>query len=162
MCGAKFKQRVRSRQGFSLIELVIVVVIIGIIGAIAIPRLSRGSEGAADAALRGNLAVLRGALDHYSAEHKGQYPELGDVELKLLFYTNSNGDDNGAKTTEYMFGPYLRKIPPLPVGPQKGFIGFTETPGTASRGWVYDDSTGQIKANTTTEKDAHGTLYSDY
>ena len=56
----------RRRYAFSLVELVVVVVILGIVSAIAIPRLSRGSEGASEAALIGDLAVMRRAIDMYT------------------------------------------------------------------------------------------------
>src|SRR5438132_9137937 len=103
-------------RGFSLIELVIVVVIIAIIGAIAIPRLSRGSAGAADSAVVGNLRVLRSATDLYATEHGGTYPSITDLPTALTEYSNDVGSFSVSKSTSYPYGPYLRVIPPLPVG----------------------------------------------
>lgn len=157
-------QRRKNIAGFSLIELVIVVVIIGVIAAIAIPRISRGSEGAAESALAGNLAVLRNALDLFAAEHGGTYPATaGDVADALTQYSDITGTSFSAtKTTSAYFGPYLRKVPPLPVGASKGNtgIGAADADGV---GWIYDASTGKISANTTdTETDATGTKYNEY
>lgn len=153
----------RRRQGFSLIELVIVVVIIGIIGAIAIPRLSRGAEGANDSALVGDLAVLRNAVDLYATEHGGSYPALATIEAQLTQYTDYSGAVSATKVDDYIYGPYIRKIPSVTVGLQAGSTGFTDTANAATaKGWVYDETTGEITPNTTTEEDASGTLYSDY
>jgi len=150
------------RKGFSLIELVIVVVIIGIIGAIAIPRLSRGAEGANDSALVGDLAVLRNAVDLYAAEHGGTFPGAADIEAQLTQYTDYAGGISATKTGDFIYGPYIRKIPAVTVGAQVGSTGFTGTAGTASKGWLYNEDTGEVKANTTTETDAGGTLYNAY
>lgn len=153
----------RSRsKAFSLIELVIVVVIIGIIGAIAIPRISRGSAGAADSATVGDLAVLRNAVDLYATEHGGTYPTLANITNQLTQFTDADGATSATKTTTHIYGPYLRKIPALKVGAAKGSTAFTDTPGTANKGWVYNESTGDVKTNTTTEKDVADKLYSDY
>ena len=151
-----------KRRGFSLIELVIVVVIIGIIGAIAIPRLSRGAEGASDSALAGDLAVLRNAIDLYATEHGGDYPGLATIEDQLTQYTDANGNTATSKGGDFIYGPYIRKIPALKVGGEKGSNTFTDTPGTATFGWVYDATNGTIVPNTGTDKDASGTLYTDY
>lgn len=156
-------QKTRGR-GFSLIELVIVVVIIGIIGAIAIPRMSRGSEGAQDAALVANLAVLRNALDLFQTEHGGTFPAFSDMPNALLEYSDATATTIGAKdgANGVIYGPYLRAVPALPVGAGKGVNTIVAT-NDGSGGWVYDETTGHIEANTAnTEKDAQGTLYSDY
>ena len=110
----------RRRRGFSLLELVIVVVIVGIIAAIAIPRMSRGSAGAADSALSGNLAVLRNAIDLYGAEHDGTLPGATTIANQLTLYTTSAGATSATKTGAYIYGPYVRTIPALPVGAKKG------------------------------------------
>lgn len=149
------------RRGFSLIELVIVVVIIGIIGAIAIPRMSRGATGAADSALAGNLAVLRNAIDLYQTEHGGEYPSAAEIVDQLTTFTDDTGADSATKDATHIFGPYLRAVPTLPVGPKKGASGIAAADG-AGIGWIYTAATGEIRANTTTEEDARGKLYSAY
>lgn len=153
----------RRSTGFSLIELVIVVVIIGIIGAIAIPRLSRGAAGASDSALVGDLAVLRNAIDLYATEHGGTYPTLAAIEAQLTQYSDLQGNTSATKDATHIYGPYIRKIPSLTVGAEVGESAFTASQGTADCGWVYNAATGDISANTgALEKDASGTLYSDY
>lgn len=152
----------RKSRGFSLIELVIVVVIIGIIGAIAIPRLSRGAEGASDSALAGDLAVLRNAIDLYATEHRGSYPALGTIEDQLTLYSNDSGATSATKTGAFIYGPYIRKIPALKVGDESGSSTFTDTPGDAGAGWVYTAASGTVVANTGTDTDATGKLYTDY
>jgi prepilin-type N-terminal cleavage/methylation domain-containing protein len=149
------------RRGFSLIELVIVVVIIGIIAAIAIPRMSRGAAGAADSSLEANLKVLRGAIDLYETEH-GKLPTAADIVGQLTQFTDEAGNVSATKTTTAIFGPYLRAIPPLPVGARKGSTGIAAADG-AGVGWIYDATTGTIRANTTaTEVDARGRRYDQY
>jgi prepilin-type N-terminal cleavage/methylation domain-containing protein len=149
-------------RGFSLIELVIVVVIIGIIAAIAVPRMSRGAAGAQDSALTGNLAVLRSAIDLYSTEHGGTYPAAGTVVNQLTLYSSDAGTTNATKTGAFIYGPYVRAVPALPVNcPRKGAVGIAAAD-AAGIGWIYDDTNGKIRANTTTEADASGKLYSDY
>jgi len=151
------------RAGFSLLELVIAVVIIGIIAAIAIPRMSRGSAGAADSALSGNLAVLRNAIDLYSAEHGGSYPALASFSDLLTKYSNAAGTETAAsRDATHPYGPYLRAVPPLPVGADKGKTSVVATY-TAGNGWIYTVATGQITANCDTdEKDQLDKAYVDY
>lgn len=152
----------KSSKGFSLLELVIVVVIIGIIGAIAIPRMSRGSAGASDAALTGNLAIMRAAIDLYSAEHDGAFPLAATAEEELTEYTDAAEQTSPVRTPTHIFGPYLRKIPPLPVGDNKGCTEIAAADGVGV-GWIYDEVTGDITSNTdATEMDASDKLYNTY
>ena len=150
-----------ARRAFSLVELVIVVVIIGIIGAIAIPRLSRGADGAKDNALRGNLSVLRSAIEFYAAEHEGVYPTAAAINTQLTQYSDIQGNTNAAKTTVFIFGPYMKDIPALTIGAKKGNNVIAAADGPTI-GWIYDEVAGTITANTTTEADATGKLYNTY
>jgi general secretion pathway protein G len=152
----------RRRTGFSLIELVIVVVIIAIIGAIAIPRMSRGAAGAGDAALTQDLATFRQAIDHYQAEHGGTLPLLSNIYAQLTLYSDAAGTSAQSNPdSTHLYGPYLRSIPALPVGANKGQTGIGAGNGPTI-GWVYDETAGAIHANTITEADAAGVLYSSY
>jgi general secretion pathway protein G len=170
------RSSVTRRRGFSLIELVIVVVIIGIIAAIAIPRLSRGASGAADSALAGNLSVLRNAVDLYATEHGGTFPAINvdstsgvNTIDQLLKYTDATGGISATKDTTHIFGPYLRKMPVLPVGAFKNNAAVVDnssgsiTAGSSAGGWLYNPTSGDIKANVAdSEKDSSGKAYSSY
>ena len=150
------------RRAFSLIELVVVVVIIGIIAAIAVPRMSRGVSGSNDGALTQDLDTLRRAIELYRAEHNQTVPTIAMIYADLTLYSNADG--TSAQTTQdagHMFGPYMRAIPALPVGANKGASGIGAANG-ATIGWIYDDTTGDIRANTTTEADDSGKLYNTY
>ncbi|MCP4249584.1 MAG: prepilin-type N-terminal cleavage/methylation domain-containing protein [bacterium] len=162
------RQHQNTRRGFSLVELVIVIVIIGVIAAIAVPRISRGAKGAADAALRGDLAAMRNAIDLYAAEHAGVFPAITSDLQALTGYT----DDSGAwsatldSATGKIYGPYLKAIPPLPVIPvgvsgKKGDTGVAAVDGLGV-GWIYTVASGTIVANTGTAEDEATTLYNTY
>ena len=152
----------RQSRGFSLLELVIVVVIVGIIAAIAIPRMSRGSVGAADAALAGDVAVLRNAIDLFAAEHNGANPTVANIANQLTQYTNADGEVSPTRTSTHFYGPYMRRIPPLPVGDKKGESGIAAVTGDTVGG-IYDATVGAIHANAASnETDASGKAYNTY
>jgi prepilin-type N-terminal cleavage/methylation domain-containing protein len=151
-----------ARRGFSLLEVVIVVAIIAILAAIGIPRMSRGAKGASDAALTGDLATLRNAIDLYAAEHGGAFPTATDVNTQLTQYTNISGAVSATKTTTHIYGPYMRSIPPLPVGTKKGSATIAALDG-AGVGWIYNAADGTIKSNTVdSEKDEADKSYNQY
>jgi prepilin-type N-terminal cleavage/methylation domain-containing protein len=152
----------KRRSGFSLLELVIVIVIMGIVAAVAIPRMSRGSAGAADAALSGNLSVLRNAIDLYAGEHSGTYPAVATIVAQLTTYSNDAGATQATKDATHIYGPYLRKVPGLPVGAEKGSDSIAAS-AASGVGWVYTAASGDIASNTAaSEKDSNDKKYSDY
>ncbi len=151
-----------SGWGFSLLEVVIVVAIIAILAAIGVPRMSRGARGATDSALSGDLAVLRNAIDLYSTEHTGAYPEAAKINEQLTQYTDASGGTQTTKDGTHLYGPYLRSVPPLPVGDNRKGQKKIAVADSNDVGWIYTYSTGDIRANTTTEKDESGKLYSAY
>lgn len=152
---------VHKRRGFSLLELMLVVVIIGLIAAIAIPRMSRGAAGATDASLSGSLAVMRDAVDRYAAEHGGAFPTAAAFTNQLTLYSSATGTTQATKDATFIYGPYTRVIPAVPVGARKGQSGVAAAD-AATVGWLYNETAGTIQANTTTEADAAGKLYSAY
>jgi prepilin-type N-terminal cleavage/methylation domain-containing protein len=161
-------QRTAARaRAFSLIELVIVVVIIAIIGAIAIPKMSRGSSGAADSSLVQDLATMRTAIDLYNTEHPTATLTVAmggpAVATALTSYSDSLGNTSPTKTATAIYGPYLKAVPTLPVGTNKGLTTVTATgpAGTGAFGWYFDGVS--FYANDPgTDVDASGNAYNGY
>jgi prepilin-type N-terminal cleavage/methylation domain-containing protein len=155
------RHRCARRWGFSLLEVVIVVAIIAILAAIGIPRMSRGAKGANDSALASSLQGLRTAIDMFGAEHAGSFPDGTNINGQLTQYSDASGNVAVAKDTGHIYGPYIRVVPPLPVGARKGGTTIA-TADAAGVGWIYDPVAGKITANTTTEADDAGKLYNKY
>jgi prepilin-type N-terminal cleavage/methylation domain-containing protein len=163
--GAARSNRFGWRVAFSLVELVIVVVIIGVIAAIAVPRVSKGAAGAGESALRSSLKSFRDAIDRYAAEHNGEFPgattdgvnaaHTADAFInQLTQYTNAAGAFSSSPSASHPFGPYLRRIPPLPVGGNSGEPGIAIDAANSPPlvvvgvyGWVYNPDTGEFIAN---------------
>jgi type II secretory pathway pseudopilin PulG len=123
-----------------------VIVILGVIAAIAIPRLSRGSQGSSDTACVRDVQVIQKAIDLYAAEHNGAFPNPAMIADQLTLYTDHTGATSKAKTPAHPFGPYLRTVPPLPTGPNKGASNISAAPGVGV-GWIYDPAEGTITPN---------------
>lgn len=159
------KTKLASRRGFSLIELVIVVVIIGIIAAIAIPKMSRGAAGANDSSTMQDLSQMRSAIDLFASEHGGVDPSTTPATfvLQVTTYTDINGNTQATKDSTHIYGPYLKAIPPLPVGTNKGLSTVTATgpAGTGSFGWYYDGATIWVN-DPGTDTDVSGNPYNGY
>jgi len=155
------------KNGFSLVELVIVIIILAVISAIAVPRIGRGAKGADESAVGQNLAILRSAIETYSAEHGGTYPGAvadgagGGAGSEAAFISQltkysdkiGNVSDTKGTATGKIYGPYLHKIPPLTVGANNGestvsvVTGATVPAAGGTTGWVYNCSSGKLIAN---------------
>ena len=67
----------KTRRGFTLIELVIVVVIIGILSLAVIPQFSDAAEQAKLRSFEHNCHTLSYAIAAYQAGHDGELPAQG-------------------------------------------------------------------------------------
>jgi len=167
------------RHAFSLVELVVVVVIIAVIAALAVPRLSSASKGTNEAALVESLTALRTAIDMYAAEHGSTFPgsqpdgkgnganSAGAMINQLTKHSSATGEVADVWDAAHPFGPYLWRIPPAPVGNNKGdtqvAIDAANSPPlvtTGDEGWLYNPVTGRIMVNSD-DPNAAGTLTFD-
>lgn len=112
--------------GFSLVELVLVIAILSIIAAIAVTRYTKGSKDAQANSVLQTLEIVRGAVDHYFAEHSrypGYDPGTGLAANQwfvdqLTMFSDEEGDVSRTPTSTHIYGPYLRE--PFPTNPFNG------------------------------------------
>lgn len=65
----------KRRRAFTLIELLVVVVIIGILASIALPSFVGAQDKARNSSVTGNVNTVRMALEQFSTDNNGAYPE---------------------------------------------------------------------------------------
>lgn len=85
-------RKLRNKQGFTLIELVIVMAIIAILAALIIGAITVARRTARETANRTNAHTLQTALEAYYASHKN-YPSIP-----------TNTSFSAAATTTYFLG----------------------------------------------------------
>ena len=137
-----------TKQGFTLVELVIVVLILGILAAVAAPKLINTSATATDNGIKVTLGTIRDAIELYAADN-GALPgqPTGDFDI--------NGDpifgDLAGALEPYIRGPF----PNCPVGGASEPAGVEIVTGTdpltgtdsPDTGWKYNADTGEFIVN---------------
>jgi general secretion pathway protein G len=152
----------RKRTAFTLVEILIVVIIMGILAAIIISLFNNTTSDASTNSLRDNLRGMRSALQIYLAQH-GTYPAPATFAEQMTLYSDGDGNTSPTPSATYKYGPYIVRVPPLPVGLNKGKTQVTSTGYADGYGWQYDAATGDFRANCTpTETDSEGIAYQTF
>lgn len=107
------------RNGFTLIELLVAFAIIALMLSLALPRYFGGLTSAEEAVLKGNLALLRDAIDKHYAD-TGRYP--GSLD-------------------ELITKKYLRRVPMDPIT-RSETTWVVVPPAGGAQGAVYDVKSG--------------------
>lgn len=110
----KLHERIKSKKGFSLVELIIVVVIIAILVGIAISDTGTTVSDSKNARVKSDMQVIYSAGQKYYAD-MGTYPTgtvssngaQGDVCTTLMAQTtNTNGETKGPWLAKCPYSPY--------------------------------------------------------
>ena len=142
----------RSKRGFTLVELLIVVIIISVLATIAIPKFADTNTRAKEARLKLFLKNVRDATDRYRND-VGLWPQSSDL---LNGTTPTQGiDDTGtlvAVQAANYHGPYFDKESFV-----IGITGITAVTYINAAGSPYPLGSWKVSSGTTVASD--GTLY---
>jgi type II secretory pathway pseudopilin PulG len=132
--------------------MLLVVAVICILAAIVIPRLLSVGYRAKESRLRGDLAKLRAAIEHFQGDCGAFPPRLADIVASSRDAISANQDGNGLTVDRSAYrGPYLvtsdRRLP--------------RDPFTLAADWDYDNAAGAVHSSSTLEA-LDGTAYSSW
>ena len=131
-------------KGFTLVEILIVVVILGILAAIVVPQFTNAANEARNGNVRTQTSTLENQIELFAAQNSGAYPDLG-----------TDGWD------DLIADSYIKEAPKNPFSdtPANAIL-VTDTvmatsaaadaaalAGDGTDGWLYDSSTGFIRAD---------------
>ncbi len=167
--------KVQRNSGFTLVELIIVVVILGILAALAIPQFGTSTKDANESTLKGDLAILRNAVNLYYHEHNSTWPGAvktdgsgtATVALdnpvayvnQMLYFTDKFGKVSLVQDALYPYGPYLMAMPDNPLAAAASVpddsvvttdLGTMTADVAPATGWKFSKMTGKLIANEAT------------
>jgi len=182
----------RETAGFTLIELLLVVIVIGIVAVVAIPQFTDSARDARESTVRANLAAMRNAVELYYHQHSNNYPgEIDHTDgsgaptdrynsflAQMTQYSDATGETSATlDRTNYPYGPYLKSgIPPNPLGEADASgtvitdsVNVTASTGvisadgaSATTGWSFNASTGELIANSDDTSSDGSTTYEEF
>lgn len=135
----------KRQKGFTLIELIVVIMILGILATIAVPKFLKTSARAHDNATRQSLAVIRNAIELYTADNNGQLPGQGttpDLALDLADYLRGNFPISSPQSNGDV--AYEDAVTLTVGGPE---------------GWRYSQQTGEFIVNSTAPLSSDASIF---
>ena len=108
----KFKEqsRIKTVQGFTLLELMVVMMILGLLAAVVAPNVLQNQESAMIQKAKTDIAALEQALEMYKADNF-RYPTT-DQGLEALVVK----PESGPEPKNYKSRGYIKRLPSDPWG----------------------------------------------
>ncbi len=142
----------RTRNAFTLIEVLIVVVIMAVLAATVVPQFTDATADAKTNTALFNLNTLRSQIELYKAQHDGNFP----TTLSLL--TQATNVDHTTSGGTQPFGPYMQAIPENTLNSTNAVKTITTAAAASgdvtaanAGGWIYSTNSGGIWLDHATE-----------
>ena len=135
----------KSKKGFTLVEILIVVVILGILAAIVIPQFTNASDEAKTSSVASDLQTIRSQIELYKIQHNNNLPGTQQSVSFENAMTNKT-DVDGTLNASGLYGAYLQSVPINPWN-NKSTVETSGTVGDGSSGWNFNTTTGLFVAD---------------
>ena len=135
----------KTKHGFTLVEILVVVVILGILAAVVIPQFSPAATEAKTSRVASDLQVMRAQIGLYKIQHNDRLPGTAGVSFEDAMTLKT--DENGALNLAGIRGPYVPRIPVNPFN-ELNTVEIDGALGGGSHGWYYNSATGAFNADT--------------
>ena len=113
----------RSKKGFTLVEIMIVVAIIGLLAAIAIPNFIKSRNRSRDAVCTNNMKQIASALEQVCMENNLDATGGGAGIGAIVWSAAGNWNVVGATN-------YLKTAPACPINTANAYTAATDANGT--------------------------------
>jgi general secretion pathway protein G len=137
------------RRAFTLVEVMMVIVALAIIAGVVVPQVTTVIDDAKNSAMLRDLRETAMAIERYRMEHGGSPPDVIQNETLVQLIEKTDVDGNVGAGPEYIYGPYMEKLPPNALNNVSRVfrVNTAPPPNLSSRvGWVYHEDSGQIWA----------------
>jgi type II secretion system protein G len=134
---------VKTRSGFTLVELLIVVIVLGILAVIIVPQFTNAGTRATESSLRSSLQTVRSQIELYKLQHNGQSPTAGGLAFEAAITGRTKS--NGTAGTDY--GPYLQQMPANPFNNLDTVRKDGADAGANTHGWRFDSTSSTFRAD---------------
>src|SRR5262245_9543579 len=141
--------RCSARRGFTLIEILMVIAAMAIIAGVVVPQVTTIIDDAKNSAMLRDLRELTAAIERYRMDHNGAAPDLIQSQTLVQLVSKTDMDGNLGSGPEYIYGPYMERVPPNQLNNIRRVFRVNSTPpaSLSSRvGWVYHPDSGQVWA----------------
>ncbi len=126
-----------------------VIAALAIMAGVVIPQVSSAVDDAKHGTMLANLHEVTNAIERYRMEHGGLTPDLIDDRRLPQLTKKTNIDGDIGTGPEFIFGPYLERMPDNPLSDTANVYTVTSIPPSSLDrriGWVYHIDSGQIWA----------------
>lgn len=143
----------KTRAGFSLIQIVLTMVVLALVGTTMAPRFTSAAADARIAGLCENLQNVRRHIEVYRRQHEDRLPacagESGEDFVRRLTEPGENpiSQDTERVLAQMPVNPYNRLDTVRVGGPGAG---------AGTHGWRFDPATGDFQADDCCDTDGNG------